>query len=564
MPDNLRHSDLRPGTDEYAEHIREEIQHYGRIYQEAGARKNLMQPVPPAWIEAETRAAKLIRYATGNDVLGHLLERLRRVPGARMLSLGSGPGGIELELARHVSDAATLCMDINPELLRLGRERAETEGLNVQFVEADLNTVDLPMRDFDVVFCHAALHHVIELERLMEEIARTLRPGGFFLTVDVVTRNGYLMWPETRDVVSAIWKTLPARFRVNHATSAGPLIDDEIWEADTRAAGMECARSEAIFPAIAECFEVAHYVPYFSLSRRFFDTMYGPSYDLTAPLDRAVFDWIWEMDVHHLATGLLRPETFFGMYRPALRPRRPPQNFSCSMQSIEEIVAETSAWKPPAYLPVYARLFEPVRRLPLVMLELGIHEGGSLKAWEAYFPAARIAGLDFRPPVIDVGDRVRMFAGDQADCRLLSRIAAEMAPDGFDLIIDDCSHIGALSKVAFWHLFDNHLKPGGFYCIEDWGTGYLANWPDGRESRVEPDTDNRMPSHDAGMVGFVKQLVDELHAHMITEGRPSKFADIALHTGLCIITKVAAPNCIRVQGETSHLVHLWPASQCES
>ena len=80
---------------------------------------------------------------------------------------------------------------------------------------------------------------------------------------------------------------------------------------------MECARSEAILPAIAERFEALHYVPYFSLSRRFFDTMYGPSYDLTAPLDRAVFDWIWEMDVHHLATEKLRPETFFGMYRPA-------------------------------------------------------------------------------------------------------------------------------------------------------------------------------------------------------------------------------------------------------
>jgi hypothetical protein len=45
--------------------------------------------------------------------------------------------------------------------------------------------------------------------------------------------------------------------------------------------------------------------------------MYGPSYDLTAPLDKAVFDWIWEMDVHHLAAGKLQPETFFGMYRPA-------------------------------------------------------------------------------------------------------------------------------------------------------------------------------------------------------------------------------------------------------
>jgi hypothetical protein len=219
--------------------------------------------------------------------------------------------------------------------------------------------------------------------------------------------------------------------------------------------------------------------------------------------------------------------------------------------SFHDIVTATGAWKPPLYLPVYAQLFEPIRALPLAVLELGIHHGGSMKAWEAYFSAARIAGVDIRLPAIETGDRVRMFAGDQTDCRLLTRIAAEIAPAGFDVIIDDCSHIGTLSKASFWHLFDNHLKPGGFYCIEDWGTGYLPTWPDGRESQAEPDTEDRMPSHDAGMVGFVKQLVDELHAHMVTpETRPSKFASMTLHTGVCIITKAGEPNWPAALGET--------------
>jgi hypothetical protein len=50
-------------------------------------------------------------------------------------------------------------------------------------------------------------------------------------------------------------------------------------------------------------------------------------------------------------------------------------------------------------------------------------------------------------------------------------IADNVAPEGFDIIIDDASHIGELTKTAFWHLFDNHLKPNGLYAIEDWGTG---------------------------------------------------------------------------------------------
>src|SRR5438309_8699047 len=54
--------------------------------------------------------------------------------------------------------------------------------------------------------------------------------------------------------------------------------------------------------------------------------------------------------------------------------------------------------------------------------------------------------------------------------------SGETAPEGFDVIIDDCSHIGELTRISFWHLFEHHLKPGGLYVIEDWSTGYWDSW----------------------------------------------------------------------------------------
>ena len=82
----------------------------------------------------------------------------------------------------------------------------------------------------------------------------------------------------------------------------------------------------------------------------------------------------------------------------------------------------------------------------------------------------------------ETGERIQVFQGDQADKAFLSKVANRTAPDGFDIIIDDASHIGELTKATFWHLFDRHLKPGGLYAIEDWGTGYLDDFPDGRNS----------------------------------------------------------------------------------
>jgi hypothetical protein len=60
-----------------------------------------------------------------------------------------------------------------------------------------------------------------------------------------------------------------------------------------------------------------------------------------------------------------------------------------------------------------------------------------------------------------------------------------MAPDGFDIIVDDASHIGEFTKQSFWYLFDNHLKPGGLYVIEDWCTGYFDGYPDGKQMKLQ-------------------------------------------------------------------------------
>ena len=126
---------------------------------------------------------------------------------------------------------------------------------------------------------------------------------------------------------------------------------------------------------------------------------------------------------------------------------------------------------PNNYLHVYDRVFESL--FDRKLLELGVRTGGSLRLWRDYFPHGTIAGLDVEPPAGEQNDdRLRIYKGRQEDTPLLSKIAAEVAPDGFDIVIDDASHIAAPTRTSFWHLFDHHLKPGGLFAIEDWGTGY--------------------------------------------------------------------------------------------
>jgi SAM-dependent methyltransferase len=232
------------------------------------------------------------------------------------------------------------------------------------------------------------------------------------------------------------------------------------------------------------------------------------------------------------------------------------------------------------YLRSYEDYFRPLLNQDVKLLELGVYHGGSLLLWRDYFENGVIAGLDLNPVNIDdATGRIRIYQGMQQDTELLDRIAKETAPEGFDIIIDDCSHIGELTRISFWHLFDNHLKPGGLFVIEDWSASYWDSWFDGVSFGYRPNlrfspfrfqlrsklvrlqkslpamngvfalikrviNRGQFRTHNYGLVGFVKELVDECGMADITREdrgrppfRPSKFAEMRISPGQVFIVK---------------------------
>ena len=136
--------------------------------------------------------------------------------------------------------------------------------------------------------------------------------------------------------------------------------------------------------------------------------------------------------------------------------------------------------KSPKYLERYEREFGHLFDEPIALLEIGVQRGGSMLMWLDLLPQAQIAGLDLNEISIDEDSgRLHIYQGFQQDPEVLDRIAAEVAPDGFDIILDDASHVARYTSATFWHLFPRHLKAGGIYVIDDWGCGYDPEWTDG-------------------------------------------------------------------------------------
>jgi cephalosporin hydroxylase len=61
--------------------------------------------------------------------------------------------------------------------------------------------------------------------------------------------------------------------------------------------------------------------------------------------------------------------------------------------------------------------------------------------------------------------RIHVHRGDQSDQSFLHDLARRHGP--FDIVIDDGSHVNAHIRASFEALFVDHLKPGGYYIVED-------------------------------------------------------------------------------------------------
>lgn len=137
------------------------------------------------------------RYDLMNDLMSGGMHRLwkrdlvsmLRVPGGRPfrhLDVAGGTGDVAFRVAEAGGEATRVTVaDINPEMLAVGRDRAERrrEG-RLAFVEA--NAEDLPFADracdgYTIAF---GIRNVPRIERALAEAHRVLRPGSRFLCLE--------------------------------------------------------------------------------------------------------------------------------------------------------------------------------------------------------------------------------------------------------------------------------------------------------------------------------------------------------------------------------------------
>ena len=124
-------------------------------------------------------------WSTGNyavvgttlQIVGeNLCEALDLRAGSRVLDVAAGNGNATLAAARRWCDVTST--DYVASLLDAGRARAQAEGVNVAFREADAEALPFADASFDIVLSTFGVMFTPDQQKAAHELARVCKPGG--------------------------------------------------------------------------------------------------------------------------------------------------------------------------------------------------------------------------------------------------------------------------------------------------------------------------------------------------------------------------------------------------
>ena len=114
------------------------------------------------------------------------------------LEVGCGGGILCEEIARM--GFTTSGIDPAEAALEIARGHAKQSGLNINYLLGTGEKLPFSDSSFDVVFCCDVLEHVPDLNKVLAEISRVLKPGGHFF-YDTLNRT-----PVSKLVAIKIWQ----------------------------------------------------------------------------------------------------------------------------------------------------------------------------------------------------------------------------------------------------------------------------------------------------------------------------------------------------------------------
>jgi demethylmenaquinone methyltransferase / 2-methoxy-6-polyprenyl-1,4-benzoquinol methylase len=147
------------------------------------------------------------RYDLMNDLMSgglhrhwknQFVRRLKPRRGETILDMAGGTGDIAFRIAD--SGAQVTVADINPDMLKVGIERARQRGIEgLVWAEENAEGLTFPDLTFDAYTIAFGIRNVTHIDEALAEAHRVLRIGGRFFCLEFSTSS----WPGFREAYDA-------------------------------------------------------------------------------------------------------------------------------------------------------------------------------------------------------------------------------------------------------------------------------------------------------------------------------------------------------------------------
>jgi tRNA (cmo5U34)-methyltransferase len=105
------------------------------------------------------------------------------------LEYGAGTGITSFLLRDHVKEITL--MDNSTEMVRVMNEKIKTSGVkNLKVLNFDLEQSDYEYGKFDLIFSQMVLHHVADIDSIINRFRILLNPGGYLAIADLYEEDG--------------------------------------------------------------------------------------------------------------------------------------------------------------------------------------------------------------------------------------------------------------------------------------------------------------------------------------------------------------------------------------
>jgi SAM-dependent methyltransferase len=177
-------------------------------------------------------------------------------PAARSLDLGCGAASRSFAVWEAGASACLEGVDLSEERVAEGERLRREKGAPGRFWAEDVNALTLEPERYDLIFSAHSFHHFLELEHVMEQVARALTPRGLFILEEFVGPTQFQWTDLQMGLTAALLKFLPENLRRFRWGTVKHLEGRPTVEEVVAVSPFESIRSAEIFPLFERAFDV--------------------------------------------------------------------------------------------------------------------------------------------------------------------------------------------------------------------------------------------------------------------------------------------------------------------